>query len=56
MQLRLPKNQRGGQRRVDDRHVISGIFYELKRGCRWIDCLADEGLPPSKIYKRFSRL
>jgi transposase len=49
----LPKNQ-SGARRVDDRRVISGIFYVLKIGCRWQDCPGAYG-PSTTIYNRFNR-
>lgn len=49
----LPNNQPGA-RRVDGRHVISGILHVLKTCYRWKDCPADYG-PPTTIYNRFNR-
>ena len=49
----LPNNQPGA-RRVDNRRVISGIFYMLKSGGRWCDCPADYG-PATTVYNRFNR-
>ena len=49
----LPNNQPGA-RRVDDRHVISGILHVLKVGCRWCDCPAGYGASPT-VYNRFNR-
>ena len=43
-----------GKKRVDDRHVISGILHVLKSGCRWCDCPPEYG-PPTTIYNRFVR-
>ena len=50
----LPKNQSGAHR-VDDRRVISGIIHVLKVGCRWQDCPAAYGPPPTTVYNRFRR-
>ena len=49
----LPTDVRGVER-VDDRRVISGIVQVLKSGCRWSDCPAIYGPPPT-IYNRFVR-
>ena len=49
----LPRNQPGA-RRVDDRHVISGIAHVLRTGCRWQDCPPEYG-PSTAICNRFNR-
>ncbi len=49
----LPKNQPGAHRK-DDRRILSGIIHVLKVGCRWQDCPACYGPPPT-IYNRFHR-
>ena len=49
----LPRGQRGA-RRVDDRRVISGIVYMLKRGAPWRGCPSEYG-PYTTIYNRFLR-
>ena len=49
----LPRNQPGA-RRVDDRRVLSGIFFVLQSGCRWRDCPSEYG-PKTTIYNRFNR-
>jgi transposase len=43
-----------GVPRVDDRRVISGIFFVLKNGLRWRDAPAAYG-PHKTIYNRFIR-
>ncbi|MBC7991509.1 MAG: IS5 family transposase [Luteimonas sp.] len=43
-----------GVPRVDDRRVISGIFFVIRNGLRWRDAPADYG-PHKTIYNRFIR-
>ncbi len=43
-----------GVSRVDDRRVISGIIFVLKRGLQWRDAPAEYG-PHKTLYKRFKR-
>lgn len=40
--------------RVDDRRILSGIFYVIRNGLRWRDAPADYG-PHKTIYNRFIR-
>jgi putative transposase len=48
----FPKSR--GLPRVDDRRVISGIVYVIRRGLQWKD--APHGYGPHKtLYKRFVR-
>lgn len=49
----LPNNQPGA-RRVDDRHIISGILYVLNVGCRWRDVPAEYD-PAKTVYNRYHR-
>ena len=49
----LPKGRRGA-RRVDDRRVISGVVYMLKRGAPWRSCPPEYG-PYTTVYNRFLR-
>jgi transposase len=49
----LPTNQPGA-RRVDDRHIISGIVHMLRIGGRWQDCPVCCG-PSTTIYNRYHR-
>ena len=44
-----------GVARVDDRRVISGIIYVLKRGLQWKDAPREYG-PYKTLYNRFVRL
>ena len=43
-----------GQRREDDRRIISGILHVLQSGCRWRDCPPEYG-PSTTIYNRYNR-
>ena len=43
-----------GVPRVDDRRVISGIIFVLKRGLQWRDAPAEYG-PHKTLYNRFIR-
>ena len=49
----LPNKPRGVPR-VDDRRVISGIIFCLKRGYRWSDVPAEYG-PAKTLYNRYKR-
>src|SRR5690606_41199485 len=49
----LPNKPRGVAR-VDDRRVISGIFYILRTGAPWRD-LPDRYGPPTTVYNRYNR-
>jgi transposase len=49
----LPNKPRGVAR-VDDRRVISGIFYILRTGAPWRD-LPERYGPPTTVYNRYSR-
>ncbi len=49
----LPNTTRG-KNRVDDRHVIHGIFYVLRSGIPWAD-LPEQYGPPITVYNRFNR-
>ncbi len=49
----LPNKPRGVPR-VDDRRVISGIIFCLKRGYRWSDVPAEYG-PAKTLYNRYRR-
>mgnify|MGYP001617961031 CR=1 FL=1 len=42
-------------RRVDDRHVISGIVHVLVSGGRWVDTPVDYG-PRKTLQNRYARL
>jgi transposase len=39
----LPRTNRRGRRRADDRRTINGILYVLKTGCRWKDMPREYG-------------
>ncbi len=43
-----------GVARVDDRRVLSGFIYVLKRGLQWRDAPREYG-PHKTLYKRFVR-
>ncbi|WP_412050745.1 IS5 family transposase [Hoeflea sp. Naph1] len=43
-----------GVPRVDDRRVLSGIFFVIRNGLRWRDAPSDYG-PHKTIYNRFIR-
>ena len=43
-----------GVPRVDDRRIISGIFFVIQNGLRWRDAPTQYG-PPKTIYYRFIR-
>ena len=49
----LPNKPRGVAR-VDDRRVISGIFYILRTGAPWRD-LPERYGPPTTVYNRYNR-
>ena len=49
----LPNTPRGVPR-VDDRRVISGIFYILRTGAPWRDLPARYG-PYTTVYNRYNR-
>jgi len=49
----VPNKSRGVER-VDDRRVISGIFYVLRPGIPW-RALPDQYGPCTMIYNRFNR-
>src|SRR5882724_2780185 len=49
----LPRNQ-PGRRRVDDRRVLSGIFYVLRTGMPWRDLPSSYG-PYTTVYNRYNR-
>jgi transposase len=49
----LPNKSRGVAR-VDDRRVLSGIFYALRAGCPWRDLPGRYG-PYTTVYNRFNR-
>jgi len=40
-----------GERRKDDRQIISGIIHLLQSGFRWQDCLPEYG-PSTTVYNR----
>lgn len=51
--LPLP-NTRGRKRKVDEREILNGIFYQIRNGCVWSDLPKD--LPPwQTVYKYFRR-
>ena len=37
LEERMPRYPRGNKR-VDDRRILSGIIHVLQSGCRWRDC------------------
>jgi transposase len=39
----LPRQNRRGRPRADDRKTINGILFVLKSGCRWKDMPAEYG-------------
>ena len=41
----LPRVNRKGRPRVDDRRTVNGILYVLKTGCRWKDMPREYGAP-----------
>ncbi len=43
-----------GPVRVDDRRIISGIFFVLREGCRW-RALPDAYGPRTTVYNRYNR-
>ncbi|KQN02302.1 transposase [Sphingobium sp. Leaf26] len=43
-----------GVPRVEDRRIISGTIFVIRKGLRWRDAPADYGLPRT-IYNRFIR-
>lgn len=43
-----------GKPRVDDRRVLSGIIYVIRRGLQWRDAPAAYG-PRKPLYNRFVR-
>jgi transposase len=49
----LPKVHTGPVR-VDDRRIISGIFFVLREGCRW-RALPDAYGPRTTVYNRYNR-
>ena len=49
----LPNKPRGVPR-VDDRRVLSGIIFCLRRGYRWSDVPAEYG-PAKTLYNRYRR-
>jgi transposase len=49
----LPNKQRGIPR-VDDRRILTGIFWVLRSGAPWRD-LPDSYSPPTTCYNRFVR-
>ena len=49
----LPNKTRGVSR-VDDRRVLSGIIFCLKRGYRWSDVPTEYG-PAKTLYNRYKR-
>ena len=49
----LPDKPRGVPR-VDDRRVLSGIIFCLRRGYRWSDVPAEYG-PAKTLYNRYRR-
>ncbi len=49
----LPNKPRGVPR-ADDRRVLSGIIYCLKRGYRWSDVPIEYG-PAKTLYNRYKR-
>ena len=50
---RLPKNQ-PGRPRVDDRRVLSGVFFFLRTGIPWRDLPKEYG-PYTTVYNRYNR-
>lgn len=53
IKLLLPNKSRGVPR-VDDRRVLSGILFCLKRGYRWSDVPKEYG-PAKTLYNRYRR-
>lgn len=53
IQCVLPQKSRG-VKRVDDRRIISGIFYALRTGGPWWDLPSRYG-PYTTVYNRFNR-
>jgi transposase len=55
LQEYLPPHSRSrGVKRVDDRRVLSGIIYCIKRGMVWTDVPQEYG-PAKTLYNRFKR-
>nr|CAD31638.1 PUTATIVE INSERTION ELEMENT TRANSPOSASE PROTEIN [Mesorhizobium japonicum R7A] len=50
----LLPNKPGGMPRVDDRHVLNGIFWVLRSGAPWRD-LPERYGPRTTCYNRFAR-
>lgn len=48
----FPKSH--GKKRVDDRHVLSGIIFVNRNGLRWRDAPKDYG-PAKTLYNRWKR-
>ena len=48
----FPKSH--GKRRVDDRHVLSGIVFLNRNGLRWCDAPREDGHPKT-LYNRWKR-
>jgi transposase len=44
----------GGEPRVDDRRIISGILHRFREGLRW-RALPDEYGPRTTVFNRFNR-
>jgi len=49
-----PHSKSRGVKRKDDRRVLSGIIYCIKRGMVWTDVPREYG-PPKTLYNRFRR-
>ena len=49
-----PHSKSRGVKRVDDRRVLSGIIYCIKRGMVWTDVPQEYG-PAKTLYNRFKR-
>ena len=49
-----PHSKSRGRKRVDDRRVLSGIIYCIKRGMVWTDVPPEYG-PAKTLYNRFKR-
>jgi transposase len=50
----LPRDNRLGRPRVDDRRTINGILYVLRNGCRWKDLPREYG-SPTTCWRRLKR-
>jgi len=48
----FPKSH--GKPRIDDRRVLSGIFFINRNGLRWCDAPREYG-PPKTLYNRWKR-